>query len=75
MTFGSQAADIYAPGMGQSAQIDELFLALQRKIKEELRFQQQLFELLVRRVPAAPPLIRAQGSLDVLLASNTASRA
>ena len=66
--------DIYAPGMGLSAQIDELFVTLQSKLQNEIRFQQQLFELLVCAASLVDSADCSQGSLDVLLASNTGSQ-
>eukprot|EP00052_Salpingoeca_macrocollata_P021387 m.183248 g.183248 ORF g.183248 m.183248 type:complete len:497 (+) comp21517_c1_seq2:131-1621(+) len=49
--------DTYAPNLGQSVMIDELFFRLHRKLKDELQFQQQLTEM--------------AGMLDILMAGNT----
>ena len=40
--------DLYAPGLGQSQMIDEMFVLLSRRLAVELKFQTQLMELLVR---------------------------
>eukprot|EP01135_Chromosphaera_perkinsii_P008669 Nk52_evm2s1444 gene=Nk52_evmTU2s1444 len=53
--------DIYAPIIGQSVHIDEMFTKLQRKVDGELNFQKKMCELL--------------GSLDLLFSSSSASRA
>eukprot|EP00041_Stephanoeca_diplocostata_P010066 m.159431 g.159431 ORF g.159431 m.159431 type:complete len:510 (+) comp18006_c0_seq1:244-1773(+) len=47
--------DLYGSIMGQSQEVDECFVKLQRKLQAELKFQQTLLEL--------------QGSMDLLLAS------
>jgi len=52
---GAVIMDLYGPVMGQSPAIDECFVKLQQKLQAELKFQQQLFELL--------------GQMDLLLAS------
>jgi hypothetical protein len=48
-------ADIYAPVLGQSMEIDELVVKLRRKIFQELEFQKKMFELL--------------GTIDMILSS------
>lgn len=48
--------DMYAPGMGQSVEIDELFVRLRLKLQEEVRVQKLCFELL--------------GTIETLVASN-----
>lgn len=46
--IGNILIDMFAPGMGQSPVVDELFVKLQRKLRAELALQQNLFQLLVR---------------------------
>ena len=52
--------DIYAPVLGKSVHIDELFTKLQRKVQSELNFQKKMCEML--------------GSLDLLFSSSNTSR-
>lgn len=49
--------DIYAPMIGKSPQIDQIFLKLQKKIKKETEYQTKLFGLV--------------GVLDLLIANST----
>ena len=49
------ATDLYAPVLGRSVAIDDLFLRMQAAVRRELRFEQELFQL--------------QGCLDLILSA------
>lgn len=51
--------DLYAPGLGQSPVIDEMFLGLSRRLEAEISFQRQLLEL--------------AGALDMIMATGSRS--
>ena len=54
-------ADMYAPLLGQSFAIDQLFLRLQARVRQEVKLEKQLLQL--------------QGALDLIMAAAAGSDA